>query len=526
MHISAEINRGAEELMTTKMTRKSDGLKKALTHKSKRRRKLTDELAKEPIYPIRNDISPKLSLVQVSLDDLKIPTRNVRRIDMAHVVAISQSIRSLGFSHPPIIDQDNFVIDGVSRIEGAKLAGLRTVTCVKLQQATAKEKRLLRIALNRLAEKGGWNIEELKIEFTELTLEDAPIEITGFTQVEIDQIQMDDVLSAEPGPLEPEDKPTVTRPGDVFDLEGGHTIVCGDSTDPGVVKAAMDDELARFILTDQPYNVPISGHVSTKASREFLMGSGEMTDAEFEDFNTRYLDAALPFLCDGGMFGTFIDWRGYRRVLSAAERLQLVPVNLAIWVKSNAGMGSFLRSRHELFPMFKKGTKPHVNNIELGRHGRWRSNVWMYAGASAIGSDSRKGLKYHPTVKPIAMLEDAILDCTLRDEIVLDPFAGSGSTLLAALRSGRRCRCIELDPRYVDVIVRRYQAFTGKQAVHRSTGQKFDTLAQARATSPMNPTENLSGLSARATNAKRVGDGQPFNHLLAYNETRQCLSDK
>jgi DNA modification methylase len=262
--------------------------------------------------------------------------------------------------------------------------------------------------------------------------------------------------------------------------------------------------------------------VNANLSREFLMASGEMSEAQFDDFNVRYLSATLPYLCDGGLFATFIDWRGYHRVLTAAERHDLTPLNLAVWVKSNAGLGSFLRSRHELFPIFKKGSGPHVNNVELGKHGRWRSNVWEYPGASSRGSDSRKGLQHHPTVKPVTMLEDAILDCTHRDEIVLDPFAGSGSTLLAAVRYASLGDAAALNSilRYVDVIVRRYQAFTGKRASHRTTGQTFDALAQARATSPAYPTLNQLGPSARATNAHSVGDRQPFNHLLAYNEMR------
>jgi DNA modification methylase len=233
-------------------------------------------------------------------------------------------------------------------------------------------------------------------------------------------------------------------------------------------------------LSDVPFNVPITGHVSSGDHREFAMASGEMTDAEFLIFNAAWIKAASDHLCDGGVFGTFIDWRGLPIVHAAAVRLSLIPLNLIVWAKTNGGMGSLYRSQHELLPLFKMGDAPHVNNIELGKRGRWRSNVWVYPGASSLGSDARRGLKDHPTIKPVAMLEDALLDLTNRGEIVLDPFLGSGSTLIAADRAARVCRGVELDPLYVDVIVRRYEAATGNAAILVETGETFQELAARR----------------------------------------------
>ena len=203
------------------------------------------------------------------------------------------------------------------------------------------------------------------------------------------------------------------------------------------------------------------------------MASGEMSDAEFVAFNGAWMAAVLPHLCDGAMLGTFIDWRGLPIVHSAASKFGLGPLNLIVWAKTNAGMGSLYRSQHELLPLFKKGTALHVNNVELGKRGRWRSNVWTYSGASSLGSDARPGLKDHPTVKPTAMLEDALLDLSNRRDIVVDPFLGSGSTLIAADKTGRLCRGVELDPLYIDVIVRRYEAATGNPAVPIGTGEAF-----------------------------------------------------
>jgi DNA modification methylase len=233
-------------------------------------------------------------------------------------------------------------------------------------------------------------------------------------------------------------------------------------------------------LTDEPYNVPISGHVTGGAHREFAMASGEMSDAEFLVFNVSWMEAALPCLCDGSIFGTFIDWRGYPTVFAAASKLGLDRLNLIVWTKTNAGMGTLYWSQHELLPLFKSGTAAHANNVELGRTSRWRSNVWTYPGASSLGSDARRGLQDHPTVKPTAMLEDALLDLTYRGDIVLDPFLGSGSTLIAAENIGRVCRGVELDPLYIDVIVRRYEAASGEAAILVETGETFEDLAQWR----------------------------------------------
>jgi DNA modification methylase len=376
----------------------------------------------------------------------------------------------------------NVRIDGEIRVEAARLIGLDRVPCIRVDHLNYKEQRLLRLAVNRLAEKGEWDLSQLKIEFEELILEEAPIEISGFTLDEIDQIIIGEEMDAvEQGPLEPDESASATaRVGDVFEL-GPHRVVCGDATDPEVLRLLTGGEPeAQLILTDEPYNVPIAGHATGGQHREFAMASGEMTDAEFLAFNEAWIGAVSPFLCDGGVFGTFIDWRSQPTVHAAATKLGLKPLNLIVWAKTNAGMGSLYRSQHELLPLFKKGIAPHVNNVALGKRGRWRSNVWTYPGASSLGSDARRGLQDHPTVKPTAMLEDALLDLTHRGDIVIDPFLGSGSTLIAAEKSGRICRGVELDPLYVDVIIRRYEATTGKRAVVAETGETFQALTARR----------------------------------------------
>jgi DNA modification methylase len=454
-----------------------------LKAKSRHRRQALAGLSRSsvPSSPVRNDLIPKLELVEMDLAELILPPRNVRKIEASHIMQVAASISSLGFCDPVLVDENGGVLDGAVRVEGAKILGLTRIPCIRANHLNPSERRLVRLALNRLGEKGSWDFDELRIELDELILENVPIEITGFSQTEVDQIVLEaDPVGTDTGPLAP--APTaspVARIGDVF-VMGEHRIICGDSTDPAVLAALMGHEQARLILTDEPYNVPVAGHVTSGSHREFAMASGEMTDAEFQAFNAAWIGACLPHLCDSGIFGSFIDWRGHPALTTAALQLGLAPLNLIVWAKTNAGMGSLYRSQHELLPLFKKGKASHVNNVELGKHGRWRSNVWSYPGASTVGSESRKGLQHHPTVKPVAMLEDALLDVTQRGDIVLDPFLGSGSTLIAAEKTGRCCRGVELDPLYVDVILRRYEAVTGQAGVLESTGEPIAELAERR----------------------------------------------
>jgi len=349
---------------------------------------------------------------------------------------------------------------------------LTAISCIVADHLCPSEQRTLRLSLNRLQERGSWDLEELKLEFKELELEDGALEITGFTDCEIDQVLLDEEPDAiEPGPLTPSSDAPVAQLGDVFVL-GRHRIICGDAREPATLAKLMGTEQVRLLLTDEPYNVQIRGHVTGGHHREFAMASGEMSEAEFLDFNRSWIAAALPHLVDGAVFGTFIDWRSVHVVQSVAAELELTPLNLIVWAKTNAGMGSLYRSQHELLPLFKKGVAAHVNNVGLGRRGRWRSNLWTYPGASSLGSDAREGLQHHPTVKPVALLADALLDLTVREEVVLDPFLGSGSTLIAAEQTGRRCYGVEYEPRYVDLIIARYEEVTGKRAIHEIKGSQ------------------------------------------------------
>lgn len=457
-------------------------LRSTQKERGRKRRQKLGEMTAVPLGHRRNDLCPRIELVQRNPSDLTIPARNVRTVDEAQLARVIHSIEAAGFVVPVLIDQDGKIIDGVISVIAAKKLNLPAIPCVQASHLNETEKRALRLRLNRLQEKGTWSPDDLKAELIELIDADVEIEDTGFTITEYDHITLDDqVEPLESGPLAPQDGArAVSRSGDVWMFEDGHRVICGDATDPTVYAGLMQSEQARYLFTDQPYNVPISGHVTKGEHREFEMASGEMSDAEFLAFNQKWIAAALPHLCDGGMLGTFIDWRGHPSVHAAAMAAGITAVNLIVWAKTNAGMGSLYRSQHELFALYKKGAVPHVNNIQLGKTGRWRSNLWTYPGASSLGSDSRSGLQFHPTVKPEAMCADAILDLTNRGEIVLDPFLGSGSTLIAAQRTGRRCFAIELDPLYVDVALQRYQKTFGKTPILESTGEGFDVVARQR----------------------------------------------
>jgi DNA modification methylase len=454
-----------------------------LRRKSRHRRDHQERLAKASAAPPRrNDILPRLKLSDIRIADLRPSPRKVRKLDPAHVREVASSISALGFCVPLLVGRDNQIINGEVRYEAAKQLGLDRLPCVRIGHLSPEEQRVLRLAVNRLAEKGEWDLDALKIEFDELIVTDAPIEITGFSPAEIDHVILGDGAEGlEEGPLEHDSATAVARVDDIFQL-GQHRIVCGDATDPSVLARLLEGEApSRLVLTDEPYNVKVAGNVTRGDHREFAMASGELTDAEFLAFNGAWIATILPYLCEGGILGTFIDWRGLPTVHSAGAKLGLVPLNLIVWAKTNAGMGSLYRSQHELLPLFTKGSRPHVNNVELGKRGRWRSNVWTYPGASSLGSDARRGLKDHPTVKPTAMLEDALLDLTNRGDLVIDPFLGSGSTLIAAENTRRVCRGVELDALYVDVIIRRYEAASGEAAVHVESGETFQVLARRRA---------------------------------------------
>jgi DNA modification methylase len=312
---------------------------------------------------------------------------------------------------------------------------------------------------------------------------DFEVTTTGFEMAEIDLLigDLGETDEADEVPaLNPETTP-ITKPGDLWHF-GRHRLLCADATKADSFTQLMGSELAELVFTDPPYNVPIDGHVcghGASKHRDFAMASGEMTEAEFITFLESVLGLAATHSRDGAIAFVCMDWRHLFELLTAGRRVFSELKNLCVWAKTNGGMGSLYRSQHELVVVFKKGTKPHINNVELGRYGRHRTNVWSYPGMSSFGAGRDETLILHPTVKPVALVEDAILDCSKRSGIVLDAFVGAGTTLIAAERTGRRGFGLELEPLYVDVALRRFRQITGIEPRHSQSGRTFQELEDA-----------------------------------------------
>lgn len=422
-------------------------------------------------------ITPQI--VSRKVTDLKPAIRNARTHSKAQIKQIADSIEQFGFTNPVLMDAADRIIAGHGRVEAAKLLGLETVPTLRLDHLSEEQVRAYVIADNKLAENAGWDEELLALELQYLDGLDLDFDltITGFEMAEIDAMLVLDPDAEEEAIPEPSEGSTVTQHGDLW-LIGDHRLYCGDATKPASYEALFDgSEPAQMIFTDPPYNVPISGHVCGLGSvqhREFEMAAGEMSTEQFEAFLRSVCDNLAANSIDGSIHYICMDWRHMGEVLRAGEAAYDELKNLCVWSKTNGGMGSLYRSQHELVFVFKRGTKPHINNVKLGKHGRYRTNVWEYAGINSFGENRDEELATHPTVKPTKLVEDAILDCSKRGGIILDAFAGSGTTLIAAHRAGRVGYGLELDPAYCDVIIKRMQDETGLKAKLASFDDAFD----------------------------------------------------
>jgi DNA modification methylase len=430
-----------------------------------------------------------LSVRYISIARLKLNPRNTRIHTDKQVAQLARSIGAFGFNVPILIDAKSNVIAGHGRVCAAKVLGLATVPTIRLEHLSEQQIRAFGIADNRLTENAAWDQqllgEQLKI-LSEAEI-DFSLETTGFERGEID-LMIENLSLALPGRKDPADavpepsSSVVTELGDLWIL-GKHQVLCGNALSPADYERLMDGHKANVVFADPPYNVRISGHASGKGKishREFVMASGEMTEQEFRQFLTKALGRVAASSRIPSVVYVCIDWRHMGELLAAGCAAHLDLLNVCVWTKDNAGMGSLYRSQHEMVFVFRNGKASHRNNIQLGRFGRSRSNVWNYPGANTFARNSSEGnlLALHPTVKPVALVADAIMDCSSRGERVLDPFLGSGTTVIAAERTGRICHGMELDPIYVDTSVRRWQEFTGKTAVHSENGKSFAEMEE------------------------------------------------
>jgi DNA modification methylase len=427
------------------------------------------------------------SIEHVSVRDLHPYPKNARRHSKAQIKQIAASIGRFGFTNPVLISDDGEIIAGHGRVEAAKVLGMDTVPALRLSHLSAAERRAYVLADNKLALNAGWDKDILAIELQGLLDIDFGVDLTGFSMAEIDIILDEAQDSAAEGPKASKEDSIpayqsdghVTKLGDVWVL-GRHKLVCGDARDSAAYGALLGNDIVDLVCTDPPYNVPIDGHVCGSGRirhREFAMGVGEMNKEEFTTFLVDSLTLMTQACRDGAIAFVFMDWRHMGELLDAGLKTFTELKNVCVWNKTNGGMGTFYRSKHELVFVFKLGTAAHINNFGLGGNGRYRTNVWDYAGINSFRSGRMDDLEQHPTVKPVAMIADAIEDCTRRGDLVLDPFGGSGTTLIAAQKTGRRARLIEYDPGYCDVIIRRFEAVTGKSAILERTGQAFEDVA-------------------------------------------------
>lgn len=432
----------------------------------------------------------ELAVVYRPIAELQPAARNPRTHSAEQIRQIADSLKRFGFTNPILVDNDLNVIAGHGRLEAAKTLNMDEVPTISIEGLSKAELHAYTIADNKLAENAGWDPELLALEFQYIVELDNELDltITGFEAPKID------VMLSASGPSEqdPADEvpcidsatPPVSEPGDLWCL-GEHRLLCGDATDAAAFKTLMGDDRAQMVFIDPPYNVPIDGHVCGSGAikhREFAMASGEMTEDEFTTFLKNVFRQITRHSEDGSIHFVCMDWRHLHEIVSAGRAVYSDLKNLCVWNKDNGGMGSLYRSKHELVFVFKHGDARHINNVELGRHGRYRTNVWDYPGVNTMRNGRLEELAMHPTVKPVQLVADAILDCSTRGSIILDCFGGSGTTLVAAEQTRRHARLMELDPHYVDVIIQRYQQTTGNTVFHEYSGKTFEEMAPERAT--------------------------------------------
>jgi DNA modification methylase len=419
------------------------------------------------------------ALETLAIDELRPWPRNARIHSRKQIRQIAESIQRFGFTNPVLIDGDNRILAGHGRVEAARELGMATAPCLRVDHLSPAEKRAYVLADNKLALNAGWDEELLALEFKELMEAeiDFDLSVTGFSIAEVDQL-VEGLAPSEPGDPaddrlpDPGAVPSRCRPGDIWRL-GPHRLICGDALDPAVAADLMDSEKAEMVFTDPPYNVAIDGNVGGLGKirhREFAMASGEMTRAEFTAFLSAAFANLVAHSADGSIHFICMDWRHMGEMLEAGAARYAELKNLIVWAKDNGGMGSFYRSRHELIFAFKNGAATHLNSFELGQHGRYRTNVWEYRGVNTLKTGRLDEHTLHPTVKPVAMITDAIKDVSRRGGVVLDLFGGSGSTLIAAHKTDRRARLCELDPIYCDRMLYRWEIFAKDDAERIASG--------------------------------------------------------
>jgi DNA modification methylase len=426
--------------------------------------------------------SSKLLITYQPVDSLKSNPGNSRTHSKHQIRQIADSIKAFGFTNPVLLDKNGVVIAGHGRLEAAKLLGIPQAPTIRLEDLSPDQVRAYAIADNRLAEKAGWDQSILAIELQHLLTIDSELDvtITGFDIPEIDLLLSGTDKPDPDDSFEMSDGQATSQPRSLWQL-GRHRILCANAIEQNSYSKLMGTKRADVVFVDPPYNVAIDGHASGNGlvlHREFPMASGEMSEFEFISFLTASLKLLARYSTSGSIHYVCMDWRHMSELIAAGRQVYDSLLNVCVWAKNTGGMGSLYRSRHELVFVFRNGKGKHRNNVQLGRYGRNRTNVWEYPTINTLSRSGDEGnlLALHPTVKPVALVADALLDCSSRGDLVLDAFLGSGSTLMAAERTGRSCLGIELDPIYVDTAIKRWQRYTGDHAIDTVTGKRFDDM--------------------------------------------------
>lgn len=429
-----------------------------------------------------NDSTAVPHIEMVAIGSLRRNPRNARTHSKKQIEKIVSSIRRLGFLNPILVDDDNLILAGHGRLAAALLLGLKHIPVIRFFHLTTAQKRAYLIADNKIAEQAGWDREMLAIELGELVdllpAEGLDVTLTGFETAEIDPLLGDMIARPEPDDILPAlpSNPTARR-GDLWQL-GKHRLLCGDSQNFESFDRLMNGKTAAAVIADPPFNVRVRsiGSRGRIKHAEFAFASGEMSTEQFRAFLTRTLGHAIRVSTPGALHYIFMDWRHITDLVEVGRGIYGDMLNMIVWNKTNAGQGSFYRSQHELIGVFRVGSEPHRNNVELGRFGRNRSNIWTYAGVNTFGKDRLADLTAHPTTKPTALIADALLDCTARGDVVLDQFSGSGTLFLAAEKVGRIGYGIEYEPSYVDVAIARWQKQTKLEATLGDDGRAFEEV--------------------------------------------------
>jgi DNA modification methylase len=420
------------------------------------------------------------------LETLRPYPKEVRTYNRATRRAAAKMIRRCG-PPPMMIRPDRVVLTGNLWLEAAIAAGYEEAPVMVAEHLSPDEATAFMLANIKLVERGAWDAEALGELLLELSVGELALDLdlTGFEPAEID-LAIDSLNGAAEGP-DPADElppagPPVSRLGDLWRLCDRHVLLCGSALERADYERLMGGEKASIVVSDPPYNFDVSKNVGRGRHENFVMASGEMSEAEFTAFLTRFLTLAAEFSADPSLAYVFIDWRHMGELMAAGRHAYDSLVNLIVWAKQQAGLGSFYRSAHELIFLFKKGNGAHRNNVQLGRFGRDRSNVWSYPSVNGFRHDEDADLiAAHPTPKCVQLLVDVLLDATVRGDLALDPFAGSGSLIIAAEKIGRRARAIELYPPFVDLAVRRWQRWSGEAAILDGDGRSFAEIEAARA---------------------------------------------